>query len=143
MVDHPPSTLAIVEMSAIILGNVAIIAALLVALRHIRTLHVDRTAHLVVEVSQFMHDLDEHIRRLWDRLASRQQIDLKTYNDPATVSFRLVGNFFEMMAALTAKQVFDLQILDAAFGLNQFSRFYLGFANEINILRQDNEERFR
>lgn len=140
---HHPNILAIIETLATILGNAAIIAAFVVAVRHLRTLHIDRTAHIVVAISRHLQDMDDHLMVLSDRYAKKIPIDVKKFDDPATISFRLVGNLFDLMAALVAKNVFDIEILDAAFGLTQFKVFYQRFTNEINILQKEDPERYK
>ena len=108
---QPPTLLQLAEVWATILGNLAIIAGVIAAVRHIRTLKIDRTAHLVVEMSRWLDGLDEHLLVL--RRHQNTLIDWRNHEDEAAIAFRAVGNFFELVGALVADKTLDLQIVDA------------------------------
>jgi len=131
------------EAIATIAGNVTILIALVIALFQIRSLKIDRTANLAVELRRWLEDLDPQWLRLVAVGREGRTIDLAAADNPDTIAFRVVGNFLELVAALVSLNVLDRRIVGAAFGRGMFEGFYERFKPQIEKLREDDKRVYK
>lgn len=129
---------------ATIMGNVALLIGVIVAVRHVNTLKTDRTAHIVVSLFESVRGLEEHLALLAVHKRSGGTIvPNNAPQDKSTLAFLAVANLLEVVAALICRDTLDLEIVDAAFGLDIFRTFYLDFTAPITEAHAENKDQYK